>query len=349
MTSSNQNKIISVNELWQFFNRSANLFCISGADGYLKQVNPYVVKLLGYDEEELLSIPYLHFIHEEDRAHAAAQSEKVRKEGNSLQFRTRVIMFRGGVKWISWTATYVADEDNVYLIGQDLTDRITVEENLRDERLSKQKSVLEATLLGQEKERAAIGKELHDNVVQILATSVLYQQMAIREQENASGFIQTSAEIVQQAIHEIRSLSKALVGPDILQTSLFESIRDLLESVQCITRLTTFFNWTGDIDILPAKAKLMVYRIIQEQLNNIVKHAEANSVYIELCLDDNGLSLKIEDDGKGFDLQVKRTGIGLRNIHSRLEMFDGSLDIDTAIGKGCRLSMMVTNEMLLTA
>ena len=137
MTTSPHNKIISVDELWQFFNHSANLFCIAGNDGYLKEVNPYVVKLLGYAEEELLSIPYLHFVHEQDRDFAGEQSALVLREGGAVQFQTRVLSISGGVKWISWTATYVQEGDSVYLIGQDLTERVA----------------------------AVIGIELHDNII----------------------------------------------------------------------------------------------------------------------------------------------------------------------------------------
>src|ERR1044071_1876870 len=106
MTNTSKNKIISIYELWQFFNRSATLFCITGADGFLKQVNPHVVELLGFSEEQMLSTPYINFIHEDDRENSAVQSAKVRKETPVVMFQSRIRTFSGDFRWISWSATY---------------------------------------------------------------------------------------------------------------------------------------------------------------------------------------------------------------------------------------------------
>jgi signal transduction histidine kinase len=88
---------------------------------------------------------------------------------------------------------------------------------------------------------------------------------------------------------------------------------------------------------LDDKLKMTVFRIVQEQLNNIQKHAEARHVLISVKQPGDVLSLSIVDDGKGFDVKQKREGIGLTNIINRAEIFNGLVEIDTAPGKGCKL------------
>ena len=90
---------------------------------------------------------------------------------------------------------------------------------------------------------------------------------------------------------------------------------------------------------IPDTMKLMLFRIIQEQINNIIRHAGAHSISIKLEADVNELRLAIADDGRGFDvLQVKK-GLGLINIINRIELFDGTADIMTSPGKGCLLQV----------
>jgi two-component system, NarL family, sensor histidine kinase UhpB len=341
-----QNKIISINELWQFFNRSANLFCIMGPDKYLNQVNPHFIKILGYSEEHLLSTPYNDFIHPDDREYSVRQSARVRKENSSIHFRNRILDASGHTRWISWTAAFIEDEDNVYLIGQDFTEAHEAEEKLKKERQDKYKAVLEATLKGQEKERIEIGRELHDNINQMLATAIMYQKMAFKEEFDCREMSLKTGEIVQMAIEEIRSLSKSLVGPDIIQMSLFECIRELLETVRTTTKIRVVFNFVGDFEDLSAKVKKMIFRIFQEQINNILKHAEANKIFVSLLLDKNFMSLNISDDGKGFDINETKNGIGLKNIRSRIEIYNGVLEIISAAGKGCALRIIIPAELI---
>jgi signal transduction histidine kinase len=85
--------------------------------------------------------------------------------------------------------------------------------------------------------------------------------------------------------------------------------------------------------------KLMLFRIIQEQINNIIRHAGASSISIKLQADDNELSLDIADDGKGFDVSAIKKGLGLINIINRVELFDGNAEIITSPGNGCLLQI----------
>jgi PAS domain S-box-containing protein len=341
MKSHTLNKIISISELWQFFNRSSTLFCITGPDGYMKQVNPYVASLLGYPEEVLLSSPYINFVHEGDRQATVEQSVKVRNHRPALQFRNRLVTATGETKVISWTATFIAAEENVYLIGQDLTETFNIEEKLKAERAEKQKAILEASILAQEKERTEIGKELHDNINQMLATAILFQQMALSGEFPVEEMVKKSGRILEDAIQEIRKLSKSLVGPDMRDAGLVDSVRELVQNISQGTGIEASVSCGKAVETLPDKLKLTLFRIVQEQCNNIVKHANANKLTIKIKMSSKNLSLTISDDGKGFDVKKKRNGIGINNMLSRIEIYNGKLILNSAIGKGCTLEVNI--------
>jgi two-component system sensor histidine kinase UhpB len=95
--------------------------------------------------------------------------------------------------------------------------------------------------------------------------------------------------------------------------------------------------------ITPDKKKLMLYRIVQEQLTNIRKHAHAQKAIVTITLVDNNLCLSISDDGKGFDTAKKGHGIGLRNISGRVEFYSGNVNIISAPGEGCKVEIFIPN------
>jgi PAS domain S-box-containing protein len=232
------------------------------------------------------------------------------------------------------------------LVGSmmDITERKELERKLVKQEVDKQKLVAQAVVNAQEKERAEIGKELHDNVNQILSTARLYLELAKSDEKERMSLIKRSYDNIYDAINEIRSISRSLVPPSIGDLGLIESIEDLVENIRATKKLYIEFCYGGDIDaLLGQKQKLMLFRIIQEQVNNVLKHANANNIIIELMIDGHMINLAVSDDGKGFDFEeVKNNkGVGLQNIASRTELFNGKINIVTAPNKGCKLNIHV--------
>jgi len=209
--------------------------------------------------------------------------------------------------------------------------------------LDRQKLVAQAVVDAQEKERAEIGKELHDNVNQILSTAKLYLELARSDEHERLNLISRSAENIFNAINEIRAISRSLVPPSIGDLGIIESINDLMESVRATRKLHVEFYYTPGIEILiNEKQQLMLFRIIQEQVNNVLKHAEASNLIIELMIDGNVVDLTISDNGKGFDKDnIRKRSVGLSNIASRAELFNGEINLITAPGKGCTLNIHI--------
>jgi PAS domain S-box-containing protein len=236
--------------------------------------------------------------------------------------------------------------NTVRMVGsiEDVTEKKRLEKKLIKQEIDKQKLVAQAVVDAQEKERAEIGKELHDNVNQILSTAKLFLEVAKTSTRERAKLISRSAEQIHHAINEIRNISRSLVPPSISDLGLIESIKDLLDDIAVTKTIKVDFTNVGDIEGgINDNQKLMLFRIIQEQVSNVLKHAEAKHLSIKLSVDNVGIELVIADDGKGFDLENNKTkkGVGLSNIASRVELFNGKVNIVTAPGKGCRLIVKV--------
>lgn len=219
------------------------------------------------------------------------------------------------------------------------------EELLINQELNKQKLIAQAMVDAQEKERAEIGKELHDNINQILSTTKLYLELAKNDHKQRLNLISRSAGNIHNAIHEIRNISRNLVPASIGDLGLQDSIADLVESLRSTRAINVEFYPVGNFDEkISDKAKLMLFRIIQEQVNNVLKHSGAKNLIIELILEDMDgcIELCITDDGKGFDPgNAGKKGLGLSNIMSRASLFGGTVNIQSSPGEGCKLRVQV--------
>jgi PAS domain S-box-containing protein len=235
----------------------------------------------------------------------------------------------------------------VQVIVNDVTERIRLEKELALQQKLKQQQITEVVLGAQERERFELGQELHDNINQILATSKLYLDVAIEEKEPRMELLAKSRKNISVAIEEIRKLTRDLISPSLNDLGLAQSIRELIRSIQSVGKMKIRLNISGldEEDLLPEQ-KINIYRIIQEQLNNILKHSQADTVVIELNKVREQVRLRLADDGKGFDPRMRRKGVGISNIISRAELYNGKVEIESAPGKGCQL-VVVLNEKAL--
>lgn len=223
-------------------------------------------------------------------------------------------------------------------IMEDITAKVLLEKKLETEKLLKQKQISEAVITAQEKERTEIGKELHDNVNQLLSASRLYIDAAITDKKNETFLLNQASSFIKNAIEEIRILSKALHTPLINELGLKESINNLAEEIMAVSELKIKVNCDDfEEGMLNENFKLTIYRIIQEQLTNILKHAKAANADIMLSNNDQFVLIEIKDNGIGFDINQKRQGIGIANIHSRAGMYNGTIRLDSKPLKGCTL------------
>ncbi|TAL46362.1 MAG: PAS domain S-box protein, partial [Chitinophagaceae bacterium] len=235
-----------------------------------------------------------------------------------------------------------ADGKAYRMIGSlhDISKETVLEERLEQEIRLKEKQIADAMEEAKETERMEIGKELHDNVNQLLGVSKLYLDMAKQGGKDSEMYLSRSSEYTLTAIEEIRKLTKGLTTDIIKNLGLCEAIdnvaRDTMEvnPVRISCSLDSFMEHS-----VKDKFKLNVFRIVQEQLNNILKHAKATEVTISLSQNKTSILLTISDNGVGFDTSKKRKGIGVANIKSRAASYKGTADFVSQPGKGCVLTV----------
>ena len=220
----------------------------------------------------------------------------------------------------------------------DVTEKIKLQEALDSQQEEKQRSVTAATINAQETERAELGRELHDNINQILVTGLLFLDNVIVSQKMDFDKLKYIKEIIAEAIKEIRKLTKGLVPPSLDNIGLVPALDGVLSNIKSLENInisTSFEDFSEDL--ISEELKLMIYRIAQEQLNNIIKHSEATSVNIALYRKDRNLELQIKDNGKGYDLTSQSNGVGLQNIKTRAALHHGEVSITSSPNNGFEL------------
>jgi len=328
---------------------SVDVISMLDADARFLFASAALEKLTGRRPEEVIKARAFSFVHPEDLKHIIELFHRVRSNpGIVFSSTIRILHKDGSYRWVDGTIINLLEDENVKAIVtnfHDITARKKAEEmksmlerNLLQEKIDKQVQVTQATILGQEKEKKEIGMELHDNVNQILAASKLYLDMADIKSGSAEEMINRSKEGICQAIQEIRKLSRVMVPPSMGVAGIISSIKEFADLICQSANLHVDISMPQEIvNALDESKRLAVYRIIQEQLNNVVKHAEARNTMIVLSKTTDQAVLKIVDDGKGFNLSAIRSGIGLSNIQSRVDMLKGRLDIHSSPGRGCEL------------
>jgi len=211
---------------------------------------------------------------------------------------------------------------------------------------NRQQSLTKAILNAQEKERERIGAELHDNINQLLTSVHLYLGFMHSEVEKREELIPKSKKVLALAIEEIRKLSRNLVIPGLRGESLQICIKELINDLALASGIQFHISCEINEDLLTHEMKTAIYRIIQEQLTNVIRYADARRVDIKISVDNEYIILTITDNGKGFDTEKVKKGTGLSSIISRCELLNGELQIVSSPGKGCCLYVAFKTSLL---
>ena len=216
----------------------------------------------------------------------------------------------------------------------------TMESKILEQRIQEQKKVARAIMNAQDKERNHIGQELHDNVNQILAAAKMHLSVKGHENEAIRELVAYPLELIENSIQEIRLLCQKLVTP-LKNINLEKLIRGVLDMVIHNSGIRASLVYAVSNEILSDDLKLNIYRIIQEQTNNIIKHAEAKFLSISVQVQDRTIMIIVADDGKGFELEKIKMGVGISNITNRIDTFNGKIKIQTSKGNGCRILISI--------
>jgi PAS domain S-box-containing protein len=324
--------------LWEWNFTSRDLFWIDGGHkrvfGY-----PIVNALIPQSFWESL-------LHPEDRQRVLSGLYKIIAEGSSTVWEDeyRFKKVTGDYAYVHDRGHIIYGEDGIAcrMIGatQDITARKSAENNLIRERLTRQKEITYAVLTAQEKDRANIGRELHDNMNQILGAAKLYIETARKDEAHREICLERSCEYIVSVIEGIRKIATTLAIPTMID-GLFESIHILVGDLNFGYPIKIEFQ-IGAVNEEDINENLQVdiFRIVQEQLNNIIKHAKATWAFINLTRNADEIVLLISDNGRGCDLLKTKMGMGIINIISRAELYNGNVTTVSKPGEGYELKVV---------
>jgi signal transduction histidine kinase len=221
----------------------------------------------------------------------------------------------------------------------DITEKKRFEEQLTSRKIQEQKNIVKAVLKAQEIERNKLSLELHDNVNQILVSVRLYIDAIENNPLILRELVANATAHIDLAISEIRSLAKKQVVP-LKGFNLKESIDELLIEMNERTDIVFASIMPNDLTV-DNDLKLNIYRIVQEQVMNIFKHAWSSAATVAIREVEGALMINISDNGKGFNPLVRRKGIGITNMINRVESYNGTVLIKSNPGQGCSIEIRI--------
>lgn len=224
--------------------------------------------------------------------------------------------------------------------------RLRKETQLQAEIMRQQEIAVKAVMEAEENERERIAKDLHDGVGQMMSAakmnlSAFESEIQFSNAEHKESF-EKIISLVDESCKEVRTVSHIMMPNALLKSSLGAAIREFVDKLNNKT-LKVHVYTEGLDERLDSNVETVLYRVIQECVNNTIKHAGATTLDISLIKDKDGISGTIEDNGKGFDTTDKEKfeGIGLKNITTRIEYLKGTVDFDSALGRGTVVALHV--------
>jgi len=331
-------------ELDKFFSMNLDLLCIADTEGYFLRLNPAWEKILGFSLAELTSKPFLELVHPEDLAATRKAIRTLSDGGRLLDFTNRYRRKDGTYRQMMWSAASAGDL--IYAAARDVTDRTEAEAAIQ-ERERELQCLTGRLILGQEAERRRLSRELHDDLSQRLAAlAIEVGKMETRVDDRKETILQHLRGLRDKTIRiaaDVHNLSRRL-HPSILEDlGLTKAVESECARFGSQEGIEVAFNADNIPPALPNDIALSIYRIVQESLTNIAKHACARRAAVCLSASETSLQLSIQDDGLGFDAADvrKMPGLGLSSIRERVRLVNGRHRIKSEPEKGTTIEVTV--------
>jgi signal transduction histidine kinase len=270
---------------------------------------------------------------EKDQAHILA----LEKENLQKTYQRNAYMFTGiGIILI---AMFII----IYLRLRAIHTRTISEQKIMQ--LEEEKKLMAAKLLveGQELERKRIATELHDGLgVLLSATKMQFSIIQDKSPENKE-LIEKAIRMLEQATGDVRKISHNMMPGLLTKLGFFEAVEDLFEHIGESGEIKVTCKITGDQERLPENKEIMLYRIVQEIVNNTIKYAQAKNIEFLVNVNPGNMEMIYYDDGIGFELdeKIESESIGLKSIQSRVNFLSGKLDINTKPGAGVKYTIQI--------
>lgn len=203
-----------------------------------------------------------------------------------------------------------------------------------------QRELLKTRLEAQEETMSKLSTELHDNIGQLLSSSKFLIGVASRASHSLPENLQMAEETISKAIQEVRALSKSLSTEWLEKFSLLENLQAESDRIRISKVLQVTMKHPDTID-MPTDRQMILFRIVQEALQNAIKHGQASNISIEVTQAEDQLRVSVDDDGKGFDIDNSSLhGVGINNIRHRAKLLGGTANWNST-GHGTSVSIQL--------
>ncbi len=317
---------ISRNYFTSIFDAVNDMVVILDKKGIVQDVNKSCEKQLDYSKEALIGKNIHHFC----KNGPALFRRIIQVLGHSTLFSAETSMIDSNSKLIpvritsSWLPT---EKSNtlILLTGTNITSQIKTE-NL----------VIRAMIDAQEKERRRLAKDLHDGFIQQLTAIKFFVSSIgeITEVAEHKVLLYQSNDELSNVIAEVRDICFDLMPQTLEKFPLVKAVESFCSRISFYKKATFKISQSKNVPDLQQQLKIDLYRIIQEFISNAIKHGEARKISILFAFHNKHLKIKLTDDGKGFNIQLKSQGMGMRNIKSRIKSHSGTIQISSKINEG---------------
>ncbi len=272
------------------------------------------------------------------------------KKEIAVEERNRLLLFGGigAIALLSILGLLYRNSSQKRSIAE--KDKLLKDEQIKFLERQQQIVSLQSMINGQETERTRIAKDLHDGLGGLFSTVKMHYSTLQSDTPELTGnpLYKKTQELISNASEELRRVAHNMMPEVLLKVGLPEALRDMSNNISSGKILSVTFQSYGMEQRLSPATEIMLYRIVQELTNNIIKHSSATSAIIQLNRNNNQLSLTIEDNGKGFDTveAAQKQSMGITTIKNRVEYLNGELSIDSQknVGTTVMIDILLTEN-----
>lgn len=331
----------------QLFENAHDAIWVQDLSGKITAANQATAELFGHDLSELIGIDTEQFFVSDSPILSEKRRDAILKgEEDQAPYRRKITKKDGSEASVTLTANLITKDgspEGIQFIGRDITKEVRMQEN--------QAFYLQQVTKGHEEERQRISRDLHDSTAQNLVATLRQLEQFNEENtqlpEEKQKFLWSLHGQLKSSLHEIRQLSRDL-RPSVLDNlGLLPAVEWLVEQLETEHQVESKLTVLGKEKRFSQEIEITLFRIIQEAIRNIAKHAEATETQVIIEFKDNETRVVISDNGKGFELPAnigdlsRRGKLGIDGMQTRARLAGGTFDIQSEPGKGTKITVSI--------
>ncbi len=306
------------------------------ANAYRIQTEHIAIKDSIFNLEKDGQLKELEFKYQKEKDQARILALENENLSKNLDLRKRTNQ-RNGYMYSGLGLVLIISFTFIFYRQKAIKDKIIAQQRIIQ--LEEEKKLLAARSIvdGQEEERKRIAKDLHDGLGVLLSTAKMqFSSIKDKSPENKP-LIEKATKLLEQATGDVRRISHNMMPGLLTKFGFYEAVEDLFDQINDAEGPKAEIQIEGETTRFPENIEIMLYRIVQEMVNNTLKHADAHKVSLTIKVLQDQLNIQFSDDGKGFDVPEKMDSktIGLTSILSRVKFLNGTVNVESKPGEGC--------------